>query len=136
MTLLERRRMLMSMTAQGGTVPREIEIVNYTVADLATIHTIPHHFSGAVSMALIIPTAEPIASGANCPISILCANSLGGITDYPNKLISNYRKSDGMWDYTASNQGWTSDSGSLIIKLLSSSRMPVGNYVIVMYKYN
>ena len=115
--------------------PKSMEIVEYTVSELANTHTIQHHIGSPISFAFIFPKIEPTRMGMSAPISFYCVNATGGTSDYPYKNILNFRSIDGNWDYTGSNNGWTSDANNLTLYFGTDTRFPVGDYYVIIYKY-
>ena len=121
----------------GGDLPDNMSIEDYTVSTTSALHTITHSLWKIPDMFLIIPAEKPTGNGANAPFNIMGVNLTGsGVQDYPNKLISSCKKSNGDWDYSLGSQGWTGTTTSISLSFSTAARMPTGTYKIVFFAFN
>lgn len=121
----------------GSSLPEETNVVEYEVTSSATLFTIPHGLTNPPKTFLIVPVSNKYDSYGNGNVYGYYGSMVGtsGVTDYPYKLISNFKKSDGNWDYTGSRAGWNVDSQNIYISFSSTSVMPIGKYILFAKAY-
>lgn len=134
---LRRRMGAILAMAQGGRLPANIAIDEVTLTGSGTEYTLSHSLGKTPHGLMLFPKERPVGTGASNPIA-LTGFDVGstGITEYPNKLISNTLNSSGNWDYSASNRGWAATQSNIELKIgNATNNLPSGDYYLITYAY-
>lgn len=124
------------MMQVNGTVPANMAIDEVTVTELSTEHVFNHSLGDAPDIIFLLAKTEPQGTGNSNPAFFHGWNIANSTTysDY-KRIFTNFKTTSG-WDYSATYYGWLGNAQNVQIKMSSGSRLPVGTYYLITYKFS